>query len=76
MISRTAPPRVTKEVGRAHSRVKMAPSIVNVEASVTSPPACYTQAVKASTRTTTANSPSKNTIASRSASGEHLMKMM
>ena len=46
----TAPPTVAKEVGRAPPRVQMAPIIMNVEASVTVPPAIYTRSGKASLR--------------------------
>ena len=61
LTSRTAPPRMTKEVERAPHSVKMASSRVNIEASVTVPPACYTRAGKASIRTTTSNGPAQNT---------------
>ena len=46
LTSSTAPPRVAKEAGIAPPRVKMAPSRVNSEASVTDPPAHYTREEK------------------------------
>ena len=69
LTSRTAPPRVEKEVGRAPPRVKMAPSRVNVEVSVTGPPARYKLSVKLSTRTTISNCPAQNTISARATGG-------
>ena len=72
LTARAAPPSLAKEVGR----VKMSLSRVNIEASVSGPPARYTRAGKSSTITTTANVPAKNIRASRSAISEHLMRMM
>ena len=61
-----APPRVEKEVLIAPTRVRMAPSRVNVKATITVTPARYTRLVKASTSTTTGNIPAKNTPVARS----------
>ena len=54
----------------------MSQSRVNVKAIVTGPPARYTRAVKASTKTTISNSPAQNTRSARETSFEHLMRMM
>ena len=76
LTARTAPPRVAKELGRASPRMQRSLIGINVEESVTGPPACYVRASKTPKRTTATNGTSQNTIASREASGDHLMRMM
>ena len=65
LTARTAPPRVQISLSR-----------VNVEVSVTGLPELYTRAVKASTRTTAANSTAQNTRSEMTSIREHLMRMM
>ena len=76
LISRMEPLRVSKEARRAPPRMKIAPSRVSVEASVTVPPAYYKRAGEASTRTTTGNGPSQKSIVEMAARSEHLMRVM
>ena len=63
-------------MGRAPPRVKISPSRVNVEASVTGPYAHDIQAGQASLRSTTSKGAAQNARAARAASCEHLMRMM